>query len=649
VIDHWRHKIILGANNAGCLLLLGMLAAIPQQLHAVSPVTCLQAQQNAQAKLTWTVPNDTIAYEIRHSTYTPFDWNTAAIWKTNRPAGGVQGTVETEIVTGLTLGTTHYFYMKSCNAVPTWSGLSNGATCYVDWFWDNGDFLAGDSAVVLYCPAGSWADYNNDGNLDMALLSYDENNSVDLLRLYPNISLGFSTGTYTALTGVNYSFSGAMSWGDYDNDGDLDLVVMGDDVDACVFRNTNGTFSDSNYISINGLTFLGGGECSWGDYDNDGDLDLAATGEDDTFTAKTRVYLNNNGSFNTYTSLTGVTDSSLCWGDYDNDGDLDLAVGGNSSAYIYRNTGALSTGNRITINASGLKQAALAWGDYDNDGDLDLALATDVSNRIYQNNGGNFSSYTSLTVLANTMNGGSLAWGDYDNDGDLDILMSGSPSLMSYASYLYRNNNGVFASDDYIALAGGVDGSNSWGDYDNDGDLDMLVAGEASALGMYRILKSLIVESGGTVNTAPSAPSSGFSTVYSDNCLQMRWGYSSDNGTNATPQKGLYYELRVATATSASSINDTLSKWVISPSTGAGTGFGTGQRIGSYPHGYCVAASTQPGFNLTGLVSNATYFWQVRAIDTGFRKSEWSSVQSTSEAPPGKLPEYRQLCQDRFS
>jgi hypothetical protein len=101
----------------------------------------------------------------------------------------------------------------------------------------------------------------------------------------------------------------------------------------------------------------------------------------------------------------------------------------------------------------------------------------------------------------------------------------------------------------------------------------------------------------------------------------MRWQYASDS---ETPQKGLYYQIRVATF----SITDSLTSWIISPSTGSGTGFMANATIGNYPHGYCVASSTQPGFDLSNPIVGKTYYWQVRTVDTGMRKSAWSDVQS---------------------
>src|SRR5437867_5135833 len=92
-----------------------------------------------------------------------------------------------------------------------------------------------------------------------------------------------------------------------------------------------------------GLPDLEEGSAAWGDYDNDGDLDLAICGISASGPI-TRIYRNAGGVLTDIgAGLTGVYDGALAWGDYDNDGDLDLVVVGNTgpgpASIIYRNTG----------------------------------------------------------------------------------------------------------------------------------------------------------------------------------------------------------------------------------------------------------------------------------------------------------------------
>ena len=76
------------------------------------------------------------------------------------------------------------------------------------------------------------------------------------------------------------------------------------------------------------------------------------------------------------------------------------------------------------------------------------------------------------------MRAGAVAWGDYDQDGDLDILLTGQTNSNPNAiSPVYRNTSGTF-SDISAGLTGVTQSSAAWGDYDNDGDLDILLAGQ---------------------------------------------------------------------------------------------------------------------------------------------------------------------------
>jgi hypothetical protein len=253
-----------------------------------------------------------------------------------------------------------------------------------------------------------------------------------------------------------------------------------------------------------------GGKTSWADYDNDGDLDLLASGYYYNGTSgedRTTLYRNTNGAFaDAGANLLGVFQATHAWADYDNDGDLDLALAGYSNSIgpvlrIYRNTNGTFANSGITFPgiSLGLQLAALAWGDYDSDGDLDMALSGGVDNttqfisRIYRNDGGSF-----VDIQAGLLNvaGGSLDWGDYDNDGDLDLLLTGWDKLINGAPFtrIYQNNVGTFT-----ALQAGLPdiwlGAARWGDDDNDGDLDVALVGISSA---GTALHAVYTNNGGT-------------------------------------------------------------------------------------------------------------------------------------------------------
>ncbi|MFB2920993.1 Calx-beta domain-containing protein [Aerosakkonema funiforme] len=175
--------------------------------------------------------------------------------------------------------------------------------------------------------------------------------------------------------------------------------------------------------------------------------------------------------------LTGVLGSSVAWGDYDNDGKLDILLtgytGSSPIAKVYRNTGS----GFIDINAglTGVDRSSVAWGDYDNDGKLDILLTGDSNSgrvaKVYRNTG---SGFTDINAGLTGVYDGSAAWGDYDNDGKLDILLTGY-SNSGFISKVYRNTGSGFT--DINAGLTGVEGRSAWGDYDNDGKLDILLTG----------------------------------------------------------------------------------------------------------------------------------------------------------------------------
>jgi hypothetical protein len=330
----------------------------------------------------------------------------------------------------------------------------------------------------------AWGDYDNDGDIDLYVAQIGSAN-----LLYRNNA----NGTFTeagASAGVNDSGNGwRVVWGDYDNDGDLDLYLTNTGINRLYRNNGDGTFAEIGASA--GVDDTGEGQgAAWADYDRDGDLDLylAQAGGVDKF------YQNNgNGSYADVRGTAGITDSGnghgVAWGDYDNDGNLDLYVGNpGSPSLLHRNNGNgtfTEVGASAGVNSSQSAQS-VAWADYDNDGDLDLYVANDGSaNLMYRNGNGTF---TDVAASAGVNDGGpghDVAWGDYDNDGDLDIYLGNRDS----ANRLYQNNGNETFAD--IGATAGVNSTGptlglAWGDYDNDGDLDLYVARDGSANLLYK-------------------------------------------------------------------------------------------------------------------------------------------------------------------
>jgi len=258
----------------------------------------------------------------------------------------------------------------------------------------------------------------------------------------------------------------------------------------------------------------------------------------------TKLYRNDGGDVFTEfdAGLTGVSAGSLAWGDYDNDGDLDLALAGSadggSVSKICRNDG----GGSFTDIDAGLVaySRCLAWGDYDSDGDLDLAVAGTFSTKVYRNDGGD--AFTDIAARLRGVSYPSLAWGDCDNDGDLDLALAGDLIGGSYGSSydpftkVYRNRgNGVFSEVDDGLVE--VFGSLAWGDCDNDGDLDLALSGANPPDLVARVYRNRC----STANTPPTAPAALSADVFGTDVV-LGWNVATDA---ETPVPGLSYNLRV--------------------------------------------------------------------------------------------------------
>ncbi len=305
------------------------------------------------------------------------------------------------------------------------------------------------------------------------------------------------------------------AWGDYDNDGDEDIVAVGTYQPHVLYRN-NGDGTFTNVAEQAGIADPRGG---WGslfaDYDNDGYLDLYITRGGWSGAAENTLYHNNgDGTFTDVTHTAGVADpqSSFCaaWADYDNDGFLDLyiadgVIGDGAANVLYRNNGdgtftniAESAGVANTGNSLGT-----AWGDYDKDGYIDLHVVNfGQSNVLYRNNGdGTFTDVTPTTGMTLPVTDAFVTFFlDVDNDADLDIFISNSGSFQAFIAgqitgaaphdgdrqVLYRNNgDGTFTDvtrESGLYHAFGAMGAN-FGDIDSDGYLDIYLATGAPQMG----------------------------------------------------------------------------------------------------------------------------------------------------------------------
>jgi hypothetical protein len=329
----------------------------------------------------------------------------------------------------------------------------------------------------------AWGDYNNDGFYDLFITNWQSgNNFLYLNDGLPVYSFAREISGDIVSEGSSTPYSSGACWGDYNNDGWLDMFVANqqDQDNFLYLNNMDGTFTKitgQDIVSDGGASFTS----AWGDYDNDGFLDL--------FVANIGVnFLYHNNGDSTFTRITtgaiasdGAESFGAAWGDYNNDGNLDLFVANrnNQDNFLYRNNGG---GDFTKIVAGpvvndGLYSHGGSWGDYDNDGDLDLFVANGATStdKLYRNDGGDvFSEVSGVPFPVDNSDGWNGTWGDFDNDGDLDLFVT------NYAqpNFLHDNNgDGTFTSvTDPITQIVRNGSGNAAADYDNDGDLDILIA-----------------------------------------------------------------------------------------------------------------------------------------------------------------------------
>lgn len=325
---------------------------------------------------------------------------------------------------------------------------------------------------------------------------------------------------FTRITNGSFVSDGGASRSvnfiDYDNDGDLDLYVSNGKrfgQRSFLYQNNAGNFTrifGAGPVN-DSLPFDG---ASWADMDNDGKIDFCAVTWYDSISV---LYKNEgSGSFTFLGNSPIVTDrgfSETCsWGDYDNDGLVDLIITNSrfssSRNRLYKNLG---SGNFSRVDSGaifldvGLLSRGVNWVDIDGDRDLDIFIANEsgATDYMYKNSGGGF--FTKLTGIAPTTSGGiswSSSWGDYDNDGDFDLFVTNSENQKNF---LFRNDGDFSFTrilSDPSVNENGYYACSGWGDYDNDGDLDMFVTQAYGPVNVYlknHLYKNLFMESGNPV------------------------------------------------------------------------------------------------------------------------------------------------------
>lgn len=332
--------------------------------------------------------------------------------------------------------------------------------------------------ITVYGGDAAWGDYDNDGDCDLAVIGLKGSTNPSAVILKNDNSIFKPMGI--RLQGAAY---GNIEWGDYDNDGDLDLLYCGTSISAGLtrlYKNNNGRFEKVN----TSLPQLDYGYISFGDYDNDGDPDIALIGINTGTGAQIgAIYQNTNGTFTNINA--GITPNlqGICkWGDADNDGDLDLLIVAKNESRIYINNG----NNTFNPSAQTFPETAYSranWFDYDNDGLNDIVMTGLLVNSlpfmaVWHNTGSVTFEESSQTFPIRGSEGVSyIDAADFDNDGFADFAQSGTDFTDFTPGAFYRSKGtGSFQSFQLITVYNDDPNESifKFGDYDNDGDMDLI-------------------------------------------------------------------------------------------------------------------------------------------------------------------------------
>jgi hypothetical protein len=504
-----------------------------------------------------------------------------------------------------------------------------------------------DNAIPgMYNAKFSWGDYNNDGLMDLAVIGQNDDIG-NITKIYEN-----KNGSFQDLNLANRAFRyGDIKWVDLNNDGWLDLSIIGQSGAAVVYQqliNNKGVFEVSTPTSVFGLKYA---NMTFGDYNNNGTLDMFTTGQDVNGNPHSYLYQNDgkgnfkiDPEFNAYNAVPDMYDADARFLDYDLDGDLDLiysgtGTGGNPQGGIRVNT---LLDPKITTNNYGqnsnngysygmnlqMKNTKLDIADMDGDGDTDIvAMGTArrytgntfidypqlllLRNQTAESKDAKFGSffsynniYNATSIILDSVEKGDIKLVDFNNDGLVDITLAGLDVNANPVTKFYLNEGGFgnFTLSKNASIPQYKEAAISWGDANGDGSMDMVISGNklvGSSTSIY------MNDQGENVNKAPSAPSNLKFIDQGQGRVLLLWDAATDD---KTAPANLYYNLKLGTQPGLSDLrviqvnpaNDKL----LTPNTSL---IGSNQYYIELPPG--------------------VFYWSVQAVDGNYSSSKFASSQ----------------------
>ncbi len=482
-------------------------------------------------------------------------------------------------------------------------------------------------------PGVSVVDIDGDGDLDIVISG--ENGDARTVQLFKNNGTGLFTVSPSPFPATTRT---TFNWGDINQDGKLDVSITGfmaggTPIDSIYTSNGTGTFTRATGIALP-QTAPGAG---FADLNNDGYTDIYVFGNKDFGHAK--IFFNNKvGGFTESDQFDAFNfvDPVVTVIDYDNDKDLDLFVTAGYEDGVASRFSKMFVNNNGTFTVKDLGlipkgNGSAAWGDYNGDGYADLLLNgdgylgsgedDDGVYRLYKNVAGTFTAVTTFKEYRqnHTGNGGRLI--DWDNDGDLDVIVTGYTGSRQ-ATDIYLNNNGTFtAYSGNATIPGFSENSIETADVDGDGDLDIVGAGfsgntfNGTGSAFNSNVSLIITNPTATKNAAPTKPTN-LQVSGSQAALTVSWTAATDA---TTPQNALSYNMYLT--------NDA-GKWFYDPLADTTTGKLALQKMGN--------VDLNKGWILKNLPAG-NYCVGVQAIDNSWSASTFTRLCFTVNAN-GTLP-----------
>ncbi len=469
------------------------------------------------------------------------------------------------------------------------------------------------SITDLYESHSEWFDMDNDGDLDLLIIGKDVSNNKKTLLLENNGSGGFTQLSHT----MHSLVSGQIALNDYDNDGFIDVMLMGKRSSGAteipsvnIYRNGgNKTFTE---VFSGEIVDVYSGAILWDDLDNDFIPEVVVSGKNSANQTVVKSYKLVNGIYTEFsTTLMAMYSVSMVAVDLDGDALKEIVMSGYSSvsekkAQLYKNKGGLVFEETTVSLFRRVVDGHICSGDIDNDGDQDLLFTgLDETNspatEIYVN-GGSYS-FTSNTTLVSLKSSHSALF-DINHDGWLDVVLCGDNGTAAETAYYLNNQNGSFTKSTY-AFQNVKSGHVSVADYNNNGVNDILVTGLNGAQVYSNVYQSDVATS-----DSPPSMAEALTSVVDYQKVTLSW--NQPTAVDETPSVALSYNLYLRNSNGTylirplSKINSANSKL-------------RKQKDGNVGYRKSIV--------LSGLAED-TYSWSVQTVDWSFNASVFATEKT---------------------